>query len=1612
MRLWSDAALWKRWVGILTYCLCLLCNAPYAYADSLALKSKDERPRWTSWHSVGLGGVGLDQYDIVFAEDRLRGWVAGRDGVILSTIDGGVSWKEQDSGVEVRLNAVHHGTKTGRTWIAGDEGVILTKDKGETAWTRRASGVKANLYSIHATANDEFVWAVGEQGTIVFSRNGGAEWAPQVSGTERSLRAVHAGPKARQAWIAGTGGMILRTTDDGHEWSAQRTGTGLALYSIHLSADGGRGLAVGKDGVVVASEDGGESWQPRSSGVYAALRAVRLSAGGDRGWAAGYGGVIILSEDGGDSWKPRSSGTNRNLFAIHLSDDGSHGWAAGRDGVLLSTEDGKTTWTILRKAVKGSLEFKAVQLSADGGRGWLAGNDGAIVASSDGGATWTVQDSGTCVDLPGLHMSADDRHGWAVGWSGTILATGDGGSAWRGQLIGSADDFRAVSMAPDGRRGWAAGDCGTIFETGNGGDTYTKVKTRTDVDLNAIHAGGNGVRSWAVGEDGAMFATDDHKSRWVQQPSVTDRELHSVHFSGNGRYGWAAGRGGTILATTDGGATWTRQTTGTRESLRSVLFAGDDRRGWAVGRYGAILTTEDGGDTWISRNSQTSQHLTYLHFSADGRHGWAVGQEGTIVTTENGGMGWTPGSVGRNDDLVGVHFAADNRSGWTVSEDGNVYFTVDRGNSWSEQKDLDIRVEGVHVAADGGRIWAVGWWGEILTAGRGWATPTKRLGGKDFDLTAVHGAADNRRGWAVGSYGTILATNDGGDKWMPQESGGEEALNAVRVTADGGRRWAAGDDGRILASGEGRVRWTPQVSKTDRHLNAIDIAADGQRGWAVGRSGTILSIGDGGKEWIVRRESTDDVFNAIRMADDGQHGWAVGREGVIVATSDGWKTWTKLDAGVDFDLEAIDVAEPGDAIQGWIVGRANRILVAGKPNGTPYLTSFDATKKPNGDVALEFAAADKEGDSIEVAGIEMCNLQKSEPLCEELGLENLARQDNRWSLAWDPSTTRKSLVGSGSQLQFSVTLRDGRGGFSFKHATATNLEYGGWYERMRDRYRAEIFSVLSVIGLIILYVLVLLCFFVFNPVILVKISRALSADASTDSLFQKPVQLVFLVLHTIVLPRLARHPRTVQAWILRYKAKKAGFAGLSPGIRSQYLNEPDVLDAWVATRAGDAGDAILSRRVAAERSVFVDLPVTLEEDDGLEAVPNRAGAVEMVRTVLGRKPGVIAICGAGGGGKTTFAAQVARWAWSEDEEERAFRDRAIPVWIDFDTKDLLRAVIEELRRMVGGDETDEDIVKALLASKRVLVIVDGLTERKRETQLHVWHIYGSEVEFNALVLTGRVEPNMERVPVVRLSLIDDRTIRSFIREYAASAHRNVKFADRTQDEIAGRVLAIVGQRGRKVPMTPLLVCLFVKSAAEQIERDGKFELDTFMDSVPETIIDYLKSVNPQDEDTPDRLENAFMITVVKALSRAAIEPDFVPGDLDSEKVGGAIDRARSKYLDGSGSAGVDAETIVRRLVANDVVEKRSVAGNEWLRFKFDPVAEYMAAIDLLEDCGRRDADWAALFERLEGEDFAGVGFLSCLFDVVSTYADDFAVPEGVKQRLDALAGDSVKAEVD
>ena len=1605
------AASWMRRLGVAAFWLCLFCQQPFADADSLALESIDQRPRWTFWNEFRLPGLGLAHRDIDFAEDGRRGWIVGEGGAILTTSDGGDAWTPQGSGVEDRLFAIHPGTTKGRAWIAGSNGVILGTVDGGAVWTRQDSGVEGRLYAIHGATDDRRIWAVGANGAIVFSRDLGASWIRQDSGVDVDLRGVHVGESMGHAWVVGRGGLILRTENDGQTWKAQETGTSETLTSIHFSSDGLHGLAAGRNGVVVSSGDGGETWTTRHTQVYTDLYAVRLSADGNRGWVAGGGGVLLVTDDNGSNWELRSSGTNKSLLGIYLSDDGWHGWVVGLRGVLLSTDDGGTRWTVRRKGMRRRpWRLHAAHLSADGVHGWVAGDRGVVLSSDDGGATWAPQDTGSCEAFYGLHMSRDNRHGWAVGRLGTIVATQDGGRTWRPQLVSTAAKLNSVSMVDGGSRGWAVGDCGSVFATADGGATWTKVDISSDIDLASVHAAGEGSRAWAVGDDGAIVATVNDGKTWFPQHSRTDRDLRSVHFPTGSERGWAAGDDGIILVTEDGGARWIKQAAGTDNGIEDIHFSGDGRRGWAVGDYGTVLVTEDAGDSWELRTTDSQEDLTSIHVSREGLHAWIVGRKGTILATSDGGRNWTDHSITTRFDLVATYFSDNNLDGWAISDDGVVVVTSDGGKNFRLSEELGSGPNAVHVASDGLLGWAVGNRGTILATKDGWQTWTRPMGAMDFHLNAVHGAADNQRVWVATDDGRIIATADGGNTWFLQYGGADRELNAIHVSADGEFGWVAGDGGTIVATSDGGNAWSPQYSGTDRDLNAIHLAADGQRGWIVGRGGTILATGDGGSNWTVKDSGIAGALNAIEMVADGRHGWAVGRHGIVLGTADGGDSWVRVPVQAELDLNAVEVVQVGQAFRGWAVGKRNEMLAAGDSNRTPYLASFEAATRPGGNVLLEFAAKDDEGDSIDIAKVEMCKHPRSKPLCEALDLKKLVRNDNKWHLAWNPRSTSIYEVNPGDQLTFRVTVHDDKGGFSYSHATSAPWSYRIWYLEIWNRHARSVIAILSILAVYCLYVLAVLAIFLFDPVSLVRISRFFSGEERLNSLSLRPARILFHLFLTAAWFRLACHPRTRRAWIRRYDDSGARIADLPPGIRSRYLEDAEVLDAWVEKRATGARDAIASRNTIRSRAFTVDMPVRLDSGDQFALAASKTEIVSMIRGVLGRQRGVMAICGPPGSGKTTLAARIARWACSEDREEWMLPYRAVPVWVESETTDLVEDVTRELREMVGVDEVDRDTIRALLVNRRVLVIVDGLSERTRAMQEHVCGIYKTEVPINALVLTAREKPKMERLPVAVPRLIDGADVFSFIRRYALCAHQQAELSERTQLRIADRALDIFERRGKKVPMTPLLVTMLVDSAVKRFSRNGGPQPQELADSYPQLIVDYLVRVNPQAEDAPDRLDNEFMIRAAKALSRAALEPDFLPKELAGEAAVATLNEANRRHFGSSGAMGSDAESVIRRLMGNDLVERRSRGGTRFFRIRLDPVAEYLAAIDWTEGNGPRNPDWDALLETLEADDFAGQGFLVALFDAVATYGDDFAVPARVTKRLESLVPDAAGPE--
>jgi len=96
-------------------------------------------------------------------------------------------------------------------YAVGEQGIILRTDDGGLTWKDQESGLKTNLFAISVASRDD-VMIAGDQGRVLVTKNGGVTWETQPTLTSSPLFAVayHGGANA---WVAGRGGAILRRTE-------------------------------------------------------------------------------------------------------------------------------------------------------------------------------------------------------------------------------------------------------------------------------------------------------------------------------------------------------------------------------------------------------------------------------------------------------------------------------------------------------------------------------------------------------------------------------------------------------------------------------------------------------------------------------------------------------------------------------------------------------------------------------------------------------------------------------------------------------------------------------------------------------------------------------------------------------------------------------------------------------------------------------------------------------------------------------------------------------------------------------------------------------------------------------------------------------------------------------------------------------------------------------------------------------------------------------------------------------------------------------------------------------------------------------------------------------
>ena len=299
-------------------------------------------------------GVSQDLHGVAFFCLN-RGSIAGDQGIILRTGNGGKNWTTQDSGVQENLHDIGYGYLS--TLAVGDSGtILLTNDSGQT-WIVKQTGMMGSYYGAQMI-NETVGVAVGVNAVFqpFFTRtdDGWNTWnsvsfyiehdSVSYEGRLSDVCFVNESYGFASAIVdVPAGGAIARTMDGGGSWETVYFST-TPVYGIDFSYSG-IGFAVGEDGVILRSLDMGQTWNEVDSGVSNPLYAVNFPSD-TVGYAVGSSGLILRTADGGSTWTAQSSGITTDLYGVTFLGE-YFGMVVGESGVILHTDTGglpKDTW--------------------------------------------------------------------------------------------------------------------------------------------------------------------------------------------------------------------------------------------------------------------------------------------------------------------------------------------------------------------------------------------------------------------------------------------------------------------------------------------------------------------------------------------------------------------------------------------------------------------------------------------------------------------------------------------------------------------------------------------------------------------------------------------------------------------------------------------------------------------------------------------------------------------------------------------------------------------------------------------------------------------------------------------------------------------------------------------------------------------------------------------------------------------------------------------------------------------------------------------------------------------------------------------------------------------
>jgi HEAT repeat protein len=442
-----------------------------------------------------------------------------------------------------------------------------------------------------------------------------------------------------------------------------------------------------------------------------------------------------------------------------------------------------------------------------------------------------------------------------------------------------------------------------------------------------------------------------------------------------------------------------------------------------------------------------------------------------------------------------------------------------------------------------------------------------------------------------------------------------------------------------------------------------------------------------------------------------------------------------------------------------------------------------------------------------------------------------------------------------------------------------------------------------------------------------------------------------------------------------------------------FLNyRPRVLDAWIKAHIVICQEKFFKKRTVQDRKIHIIVPVEFDRQTTPDLSPNQ------LQPTFAKQIGCLLIWGEGGSGKTSLACQIAKWAMEEDREARFCDHLMLPVLIEQelnserDQSAFINAVGRQLQDLTDqANPIPEELLERLLRQRRILVIVDHLSEMSEATrkQINPQH---RDFPANAFIVTSRLEEvlgGVTKTLIKPLRIRRDR-LSPFMEAYLTHRGKSDLFNDSEFHDACRRLTEMVGDRD--------ITLLLAKLYTEQLiaSKEGIAD-DKLPDNIPDLMLSYLNELNRNVSE--NKIDDRRIHQYAKALAWESLKETFRPAPVQIDDTVAALSEEHAQvhleYLENN-----------LRLVKTDLVTKD--------RFKFllDPLAEYLAGLHLVELYGGKEEAWNNFLseaDKKQGAPEAIKGLLLAVRDCIITKGEKAKIPDFVADELAERAGLDIEA---